>query len=85
MGQAKSEHSAPTAAAVGGVGAMVACCTVHILVFAGIVGGIGAGAIGGLAVGAGVVTAAATWLVLVLVRRRLNGRTRTAEASCGSR
>jgi hypothetical protein len=62
------------------MGALMACCTVHVLVFAGIAGGIGAAEIGGMAAGAGVVTAAATWLVLILERRRTNGRSRTAKA-----
>lgn len=65
--------SGPPAGLAGGAGALAACCTVHLLVIAGAVGGLSGYAVGGIAVGAGVAAAAAVWLAVVWLRRRRIG------------
>lgn len=60
-----------TALASGGIGALVACCALKVLIIVGIVAGISGLAIGGLAIGAGLALAVLTWIVLAVVRRRV--------------
>ncbi|AXH93660.1 hypothetical protein AB0N38_33825 [Micromonospora aurantiaca] len=70
------------AAIAGGIGAMVACCTVHLLIVAGVLAGLGGTAIGGIALAVGLATAATVWVIAVLLRRR---KTTTAAVCCPPR
>ncbi|MFI6163036.1 hypothetical protein ACIA59_24180 [Micromonospora haikouensis] len=54
----------------GGVGALAACCTVHLLIVAGVLAGLGGAAIGGIATATGITVAAIVWLTALLTRRR---------------
>jgi hypothetical protein len=62
------------ASAAVAAGGLAACCTVHLLVIVGVVGGLGGLAVGGIAAGAGVAAGATIWLVGVWLRRRARGR-----------
>jgi hypothetical protein len=74
-GQSTSDTAGTRAAIAGGVGAMAACCTVQLLIVAGVLAGLGGAAIGGIALAVGLATAATVWGTAVLLRRR---RTRSA-------
>jgi hypothetical protein len=54
----------------GAVGALVACCTVEVLVGVGVLAGLGGAAKGGIATAAGLTVAVAAWLTAIVVRRR---------------
>jgi hypothetical protein len=58
------------AAIAGGIGAMAACCILHMLILAGVVAGLGGVAIGGIAAGVGVATTAIVWVIVTLLRCR---------------
>lgn len=71
-------HAATTSAALaGGVGAMAVCCTLTLLIAAGVLGTLSGAAIGGIAVGAGIAVAATIWLTVVWLHRR-----RTSHDTC---
>ncbi len=72
---------APTAAAAGGVAAMAACCTTHMLILAGVLGGIGGFAQGGIALGVGAVVAAVAWPAAITLRRRSSQSTACCPAA----
>ncbi len=81
--------AAPTAAAAGGVAAMAACCLTHLLILAGVLGGIGGFAQGGIALGIGAAVAAVAWSAAIALRRRSSQPTAccprpTAEAGHGN-
>jgi hypothetical protein len=65
-----SDTAGTRAAIAGGVGAMAACCTVQLLIVAGVLAGLGGAAIGGIALAVGLATAATVWITAALLRRR---------------
>lgn len=79
-GRTRSRAGAPrtASATVPAATGVAACCTVHLLVVAGVLGGLSGLAIGGIAVGVGAAVAAGGWLVAVLLARR---RARAARGS----
>lgn len=49
---------------------MAACCTTHLLILTGVLGGIGGLTQGGIALGTGAAAAAAAWPAAITLRRR---------------
>ena len=66
--------AAPSAATAGGLGAMAVCCTLTVLVAAGVLGSLSGALMGGIALGAGIGIAATVWVTLVWVHRRRTRR-----------
>ncbi|WP_148083748.1 hypothetical protein [Micromonospora sp. Llam0] len=75
-GPPERSSASPSVAIAGGAGAMAACCTVHLLIVAGVLAGLSGAAIGGIALAVGLTTAATVWAIAVLLRRR------TTSAAC---
>jgi len=67
------------AAIAGGIGALVACCVVEVLIAAGVLAGLGGAVKGGIAAVAGLAVAVAAGLAAMILRRRRAG---SAEDCC---
>lgn len=73
-----SEHTTTAAAPIvaGGAGFLAACCTVHLLLTAGIIGSLSGLAFGGITLAAGLATAAIALSVIAALRHRNRRRSR---------
>jgi hypothetical protein len=67
---ARALGASNVAAIAGSIGAVLACCTVEVLVAAGVLAGIGGASKGGIAVAAGLAVAVTAWLTALILRRR---------------
>lgn len=70
MNERDRDDGTSGAALAGGVGALFACCTVHLLIVAGVIAGMSGLAFGGLVLGIGLVIAAITWFIAWRLRKR---------------
>lgn len=66
----KTDGKASIASMAPLVGGLAACCTVHLLVIAGVIAGVSGFAVGGITLGVGVTVATAVWLAALWLRRR---------------